>query len=78
MPNQKIPNQKIYYNNRTGCYTICKTNNCPVDPNVVNVCKECADNGKYCECTCEECRTSVFRINECNECTRGDNGICGQ
>jgi hypothetical protein len=73
-----MPNQKIYYNNRTGCFTICKTNNCPVDPNVVNVCKECADNGKYCECTCEECRRSVFRINECNECTRGDNGICGQ
>ena len=64
-----MPTQKIYYNNRTGCFTIRKTNNCSVDTNVVNVCKECADNGKYCDCVCKKCsETYILRKEVCNRC----------
>ena len=71
-----MPNHKIYYNNRTGCYTIYKKNNCSVDTNVVNVCLECAENGKYCDCVCDECsKVYIESIDICNRC---NNMICNK
>ncbi len=63
-----MPTQKIYYNNRTGCFTIRKTNNCPSD---VNFCIECFNNKKYCDCVCDKCVAPFYYTKiSCDDCRK--------